>query len=130
MLPLALLLGGALVAVRGAGLFDRAALLAGAGEGEWFAWAHRHGDLGPRFASIRARLVPGESVLVVLPPVAEDTGWWRVMTLYYLPEQRLAGVVRPTEARRFPGNLARLFVDTAGEIELVTPGARSANRSR
>ncbi|MFN7941751.1 MAG: hypothetical protein U0X73_09130 [Thermoanaerobaculia bacterium] len=122
-LVLALLAAAGIALGRGAEVLDPAAIRHGAGESGWFAWSRRHGDLAPAFATARARLAAGDPVLVVVEP-GEDLGWWRVMALYYLPQQEIVDVVPQDEARRFPRDLARLFVRLDGSVTLVEPRAR------
>ena len=122
-LALALLAAAGIALARGAELLDPAAIRRGGGESGWFAWSYRHGDLAPAFAAARARLGDGDPVLVVVE-AGEDPGWWRVMALYYLPRQEIVDVVPQDEARRFPRDLARLFVRLDGSVTLVEPRER------
>lgn len=97
---LALLFLVGLCAVRLECLVLHEPCLAAHGERIWLSWAYRHPDPEEVLRQIGAQLRPGEPVAIVARQAEQEAYWWSVMTAYFLPGHRLAGV---RNLRRGPG---------------------------
>lgn len=89
-------------------------------ERRWHTWSYRRSDLPSLFARVRSCLREGDTVAVMVPH-GQHHGWWQVMTLYYLPDHRLAGVYDIDD--RTARAAARVFIRRHGGFHVARPAA-------
>jgi hypothetical protein len=91
-------------------------------ETAWLGWAWRDPGVAEIWKRAAERMVPGERVVLLLPPDA-DPVWTGVMALYHLSGQELVEVRRGRIDRPLPPGATVVRLRPDGTVRIRRPGA-------
>ena len=104
----------AVLGTRAASLLREPDELQGIDERKFLGFAWREPGLPETFARVKSAIPEGEEVWLTIPPDS-DPLWWGLMARYYLPDQRVAGVLRRGERHPPPRGAWVVAVSSEGE---------------